>query len=82
MQREFKRQRTLRSGPYLDMFEQQIQDAGLLATAVFQQDAAPPYWAREVRDFLNTTFGDNWCGRGVQYHGVAGGSNTMVPQFP
>jgi hypothetical protein len=58
---------------YLDMSEmyavQQIQGTGLLATTVFQHDAASPHWTREVRDFFNATFGDNWCGRGVQYHG-------------
>jgi hypothetical protein len=38
----------------------QLQDSWLLATAVFQQDGAPPQWAGEVHDFLNATSGDNW----------------------
>lgn len=29
----------------------------------YQQDGAPPHYAREVRDFLNETFADHWIGR-------------------
>ena len=28
---------------------------------VFQQDGAPPHWATVVRDYLDETFGGNWC---------------------
>ena len=34
-----------------------------IASVIFQQDGAPPHFARSVRDFLNTTFPDGWIGR-------------------
>ena len=41
---------------------------------VFQQDGAPPHWAWEVRNFLNTTFNGMWCGRG--------GPTAWLPNSP
>lgn len=31
---------------------------------IFQHDGAPPHYSNNVRNFLNTTFGDRWIGRG------------------
>ena len=31
--------------------------------AIFQQDGAPPHYARCVRKFLDDNFGDRWIGR-------------------
>lgn len=51
---------------YLDMLElyavPQLQE--LQPEIIFQQDGAPPHWARCVRDFLNATFPERWIGRG------------------
>ena len=36
------------------------------AQSRIMQDGAPPHFALDVRDFLNTTFGERWIGRGVE----------------
>jgi hypothetical protein len=55
----------------LDMLElyaaPRIQDAGLLAIAVFQQ-GGPLFWTQEVPDFLNATSDGKWRARDIQYH--------------
>jgi hypothetical protein len=67
IQQKAKRSCT-RNVTVLDMLElhvvPQCQDTGCLATVDFQQDSAPSHWAREVRDFMNEKYGDNWRGRG------------------
>jgi hypothetical protein len=35
-----------------------------LHLTVFQQDGAPPHFARDVKNFLNATFPQHWIGRG------------------
>jgi hypothetical protein len=35
----------------------------LLSQFVFQQDGAPPHWARIVREFLDIHFPGHWVGR-------------------
>lgn len=44
---------------------QLLNDNGIRQEEVwFQQDGAPPHFARQVRDSLNYIFGDRWIGRG------------------
>jgi hypothetical protein len=50
---------------YLDILQQfvvpQVED--LQPTVIFQQDGAPPYWGRIVRDYLDATFPNRWLRR-------------------
>ena len=59
---------TVCGGNYLDMLEQYaipvITDGGANRTVIFQQDGAPPHYAKIVRDYLNSTLPQRWCGRG------------------
>ena len=61
---------TITGNVYLDMLEQflepQLVDDGIKNTIVFQQDGAPPIFARIVRDYLNQAFPERWIGRGSQ----------------
>ena len=41
-----------------------ITDGEGHATAIFQQDGAPPHYATIVRDYLDETLPGRWCGRG------------------
>lgn len=62
----FSSEDTVCLGPYSDMLEMyaapQIQDSGLLTSAVFQHHGAPPQWIQEVYNVLNATSVDNWSG--------------------
>lgn len=60
----------LTGGTYLDMLRgvvsEYLEDMPLryIQDFYFQQDGAPPHFARDVRDYLNITYGDHWIGRG------------------
>ena len=53
---------------YLDMMEQFavpiITDGGTNNNVIFQQDGASAHYSNIVRDYLNQTFPQRWCGRG------------------
>ena len=59
---------TVCQGNYLDMLENYaepiITDGDESESVIFQQDGAPPHYATIVRDFLDSTFPQRWCGRG------------------
>ncbi|KAJ9592346.1 hypothetical protein L9F63_001115 [Diploptera punctata] len=59
---------TITGTTYLDMLQQflqpQLEDDGILGSVVFQQDGAPPHFARIVRDYLHEVFPGRWIGRG------------------
>lgn len=61
----FFSEKTVRSGPYLDMLQNfflpQVQGQ---RNIIFQQDGAPPHWALAVRDWLDRKFPGRWIGRG------------------
>lgn len=64
----FFNEKTVHQGNYLDMLEQYAMpiitdgedDGGL----IFQQDGAPPHYASIVREYLDETLPQRWCGRG------------------
>jgi hypothetical protein len=65
----FFEERTINGESYLNMLQQFFipelkQTPGLLQRAIFQQDGAPPHFARKVRFFLDKTFPERWIGRG------------------
>ena len=64
----FFNEKTVCQGNYLDMLENYampiITDGEGHATAIFQQDGAPPHYATIVRDYLDETLPGRWCGRG------------------
>lgn len=61
---------SLTGGTYLDMLrgviDRFLEDVPLayLSGFYYQQDGAPPHYARDVRDFLNGEYGNRWIGRG------------------
>lgn len=52
---------------YLNMLQNyllpELQHYPHFEQLIFQQDGAPPYWTRAVREFLNITFPGRWIGR-------------------
>ena len=78
-------ERTCTGESYLNMLRNDIvpelRRKGLLETAVFQQDGAPPHWSREVRDYLTMTFGDRWIGRGGPTAWPARSPDLTPPDF-
>ena len=46
-----------------DVFPQ-LNSMSTTATLWWQQDGAPPHYAKCVRELLNNNFGDRWIGRG------------------
>ena len=52
---------------YLDMLqlflEPQLQQDGILASVIYQQDGAPSHYANTMRDYLNDTFPNRWIER-------------------
>jgi hypothetical protein len=52
---------------YLDILKQflipQLDEDDQEGRIQFQQDAAPPHYLEEVREYLNTRFPDRWIGR-------------------
>ena len=50
---------TMNGANYLDMLQMYaIPAIANIPDMVFQQDGAPPYWSREVRAYLDATFGE------------------------
>lgn len=59
----------------VDRLEEMVRDIGLNIDEIwFQQDGAPPHWAREVRNQLDVIFPQRWIGRG--------GPINMPPRSP
>jgi hypothetical protein len=60
----FFAEQTVTAMTYLDMLQlyllSQLEDQ---TNVVFQQDGAPPHWARIVREFLDMHFRGRWVGR-------------------
>ncbi|KAJ4426146.1 hypothetical protein ANN_26955 [Periplaneta americana] len=48
---------------------------------VFEQDGAPSRWATDVRDYLDDTFGNNWCGRRGPIVRLPNSPNLTPPDF-
>ena len=42
----------------------QLESQGLLETVWWQQDGAPPHYARTVRNYLGEVFNKRWISRG------------------
>lgn len=60
----------LTGGTYLEMLRSVITDfvedvpIAYLRDFYYQQDSAPPHYARDVREYLNSEYGNRWIGRG------------------
>jgi hypothetical protein len=52
-----------------------------MKNAWFQQDGAPPHWARSVRAFLNEKFPSRWIGRGGTLLWPARSPDLAPPDF-
>lgn len=62
---------TVTAASYLEMLNTQFLPAvgnwPHYNSLTFQQDGAPPHWARIVRNFLNERFPNRWIGRGSSF---------------
>jgi hypothetical protein len=58
---------TVRATSYLDTLQefvlQHLTQDRVLDTIIFQHDGAPPHWALILREFLDDTCNNHWCGR-------------------
>lgn len=60
----FFEDQTVNKDNYLNMLETFAYPIlNTINNVIFQQDGAPPHWARVVRQSLNQTFPDRWIGR-------------------
>ena len=64
----FFNEKTVCQDNYLDMLEQYavpiLTDGDGHDSVIFQQDGAPPHYATIVRDYLDDSLPQRWCGRG------------------
>lgn len=70
---------------YLAFLQNDLEDLmedvplNIRAALIFQQDGAPPHWARRVRDYLDVIFPMRWIGRGSPFRLWPARSPDLTP---